>query len=604
MDANIAVMSTESPVSGLADPLYSPLAVYRRLIGYAIPHWRIFIVAVIGMIMCAAVDTGFLALMKPLLDVTFVGKNLEATRWIPLIIIGLFVARGIGGFMSSYGMAWIGRRVVTDLRGEIFNHLLKLPVRFYDRSSSGQLISRLTYNVEQVADATTGSLTAVIREGLTLVGLLGWMLYLNWKLSLFCFVLGPIMAVIVRYVSHRFRKISHRIQESVGSVTQAAEETISAQRVVKIYNGQAYEAAEFKRINEHNRFLSLKVTATSSGSSSLIMFIAAFAVAAIIFYATQPKMLATISPGTFVSFLAAMLGLMNPIKALSGVNERLQRAVVAGQDIFRLLAETPEPTGGTRELVQARGQIEFRDVSFRYRDDLGDALRGVSVTIQPGQTVAFVGKSGSGKSTLLALLPRFYDVDGGMILLDGHDVREYPTERLRQQIALVDQQVRLFNASIAENIAYGMADLPPREKLIEAAKAAYAWEFIEKLPQGLDTQIGQNGANLSGGQRQRIAIARALLKDAPILILDEGTSALDTESERYIQAALEKFSVGRTTLVIAHRLSTVQRADKIVVMHEGRIAESGKHAELLEKNGIYAALYRMQFEDDAVPALA
>ncbi|MES2490589.1 MAG: lipid A export permease/ATP-binding protein MsbA [Pseudomonadota bacterium] len=581
-----------------------PLVVYRRLLGYAAPHWRVFILAVLGMVMCAAVDTGFLALMKPLLDVSFVGKDIESTRWIPPIIIGMFLARGLGGFMSTYGMAWIGRRVVTDLRGEVFNHLLKLPVRFYDQSSSGQLISRLTYHVEQVADATTTSLTAIIREGLTLIGLLSWMLYLNWELSLFCFVLGPIIAMITGYVSRRFRKISHRIQESVGSVTQAAEESIGSQRVVKVYNGQDFEAAEFKRINEHNRFLSLKVKATAAGSSAVVMFIAAFAVAAIVYFATQPEMLATISAGTFVSFLGAMIGLMNPIKALSGVNEKMQRAVVAGQDIFHLLAEPAEQDGGTRELKRARGQIEFKDVRFRYREELGDALRGVSVTVEPGQTVAFVGRSGSGKSTLLALLPRFYDVDGGVILLDGHDLREYPITGLRNQIALVDQQVRLFNASIADNIAYGMAEMPSREKIIEAAKSAYAWDFIEKLPEGLDTHIGQNGLMLSGGQRQRIAIARALLKDAPILILDEATSALDTESERYIQAALEKLVIGRTTLVIAHRLSTVQSADKIVVMQDGRIAESGRHAELLEKGGIYAALYRMQFEEDASKNLA
>ena len=581
-----------------------PLVVYRRLLHYAAPHWRVFVGAVIGMIMCAAVDTGFLALMKPLLDVSFVGKDLESTRWIPLIIVGMFLARGVGGFMSTYGMAWIGRRVVTDLRGEVFNHLLKLPVRFYDRSSSGQLISRLTYHVEQVADATTTSLTAIIREGLTLVGLLCWMLYLNWKLSLFCFVLGPIIAMIAGYVSRRFRKISHRIQESVGSVTQAAEESIGSQRVVKVYNGQDYEAAEFKRINEHNRFLSLKVKATAAGSSAVVMFIAAFAVAAIVYFATQPAMLATITAGTFVSFLGAMIGLMNPIKALSGVNEKMQRAVVAGQDIFHLLAEPAEADGGTRQLTRAVGQIEFNDVRFRYREELGDALRGVSVKVEPGQTVAFVGRSGSGKSTLLALLPRFYDVDSGTILLDGHDLRDYPITGLRNQIALVDQQVRLFNASIADNIAYGMPSLPSREKITAAAKSAYAWDFIEKLPQGLDTLIGQNGVMLSGGQRQRIAIARALLKDAPILILDEATSALDTESERYIQAALEKLVIGRTTLVIAHRLSTVQSADKIVVMQDGRIAESGKHAELLEKGGIYSALYRMQFEEDASKKLA
>ena len=316
--------------------------------------------------------------------------------------------------------------------------------------------------VEQVAEATTTALTAIIREGLTLAGLLCWMLYLNWKLSLFCFVLGPFIAMIAGYVSRRFRKISHRIQESVGSVTQAAEESISAQRVIKVYNGQDYEAAEFKRINEHNRFLSLKVKATAASSSALVMFIAAFAVAAIVYFATQPKMLETITAGTFVSFLGAMIGLMNPIKALSGVNEKMQRAVVAGQDIFHLLAEPAEPEGGSLQIQRARGQIEFRDLRFRYREELGDALRGISVTVEPGQTVAFVGKSGSGKSTLLALLPRFYDPDQGGIFLDGHDLRQYAVTSLRAQIALVDQQVRLFHSSIAENIAYGMTPPPPR----------------------------------------------------------------------------------------------------------------------------------------------
>lgn len=580
------------------------MAVYRRLVGYALPHWRIFLLAVLGMVMFAAADTGFLALIKPLLDESFVKRDPDWIRWIPVYVVGLYMMRGAAGFMSTYGMSWVGRRVVTDLRGEVFNHLLRLPARFYDQSSSGKLISRLTYNVEQVADATTSTLTTVIRDGLTVVGLLGWMFYLNWELTLFCFVVGPVVALITRYVTRRFRRISERIQESIGNVTQAAEEAINAQRVVKINNGQTLEQEDFRRINEHNRFLAMKVVATSAGSAAVIQIIAAWAVASVIYFATQPGMLTKITPGTFVSFLGAMLALMQPIKNLTGVNEKIQRAVVAGQDIFRLLAEPVELPGGTRALTRARGQIEFRDVRFRYREELGEALQGVNVEIKPGQTVAFVGKSGSGKSTLLALLPRFYDVESGSILLDGHDIRDYPLSALRSQIALVDQQVRLFNATVAENIAYGLNPMPTRERIVEAAKFAYAWEFIEKLPQGFDTQIGQNGVMLSGGQRQRIAIARALLKDAPILILDEATSALDTESERYIQAALEKLVVGRTTLVIAHRLSTIQRADCIMVMHEGRIAESGHHAELLEKNGIYAALYRMQFEDDVVPELA
>jgi subfamily B ATP-binding cassette protein MsbA len=583
---------------------YTPLAVYRRLIGYAMPHWKIFLAALLGMALFAATNTAFMALVKPLLDKSFVSKSMEFSRTIPLAIVGLFILRGIAGFMSTYSMSWVGRRVVADLRGQVFNHLLRMPARYFDQNSSGQMVARLTYNVEQVAEATTTSLTTVFRDGLTMVGLLGWMFYVSWQLTMFCVVIGPLIALIVRYVSRRFRMISQRIQRSVGDVTQAAEETIGAQRVVKIHNGQSYEAGQFRRINEHNRFLAMKVVATSAGSAALIQFIAAWAVASIIYFATQPDMLAKISPGTFVSFMGAMLGLMNPIKNLGNVNERMQRAVVAGADIFELLSQPVEPAGGDRPLTRARGQIEYRNVSFRYRDELPDALREVSLTIQPGQTVAFVGKSGSGKSTLLTLLPRFYDASSGSILLDGHDSREYPLARLRDQIALVDQQVRLFDATVAQNIAYGLDPMPAPERIIEAAKSAYAWDFIEKLPQGLDTPLGQNGVMLSGGQRQRIAIARALLRDAPILILDEATSALDTESERYIQAALEKLVVGRTTLVIAHRLSTVQHADVIVVMQDGSIVESGTHAALLDRNGAYAALYHLQFEEQASEKVA
>jgi subfamily B ATP-binding cassette protein MsbA len=597
-------MPNESSTSAVTVEALSPMAVYRRLLGYAIPHWRIFMLAMLGMVLFAAADTGFLALIKPLLDESFVKRDQVWIRWIPVMVVGLYMLRGVSGFMSTYGMSWVGRRVVTDLRAEVFNHLLKLPARFYDQSSSGKMIARLTYNVEQVAEATTTALTSIIKDGLTAMGLLGWMFYLNWELTLFCFVVGPVVALITRYVTKRFRRISMRIQESIGNVTQAAEEAISAQRVVKINNGQKLEEDEFRRINEHNRFLAMKVVATSAGSAAVIQIIAAWAVASVIYFATQPDMLTKITPGTFVSFLGAMLALMQPIKSLTGVNEKMQRAVVAGQDIFGLLAEPVERVGGDQVLGRARGHIEFKDVRFRYREEMSEALRGVNVDVQPGQTVAFVGKSGSGKSTLLALLPRFYDVDSGSILLDGHDIREYTLPSLRNQIALVDQQVRLFNATVAENIGYGLSPTPTRDQVVEAAKFAYAWEFIEKLPQGLDTQIGQNGVMLSGGQRQRIAIARALLKDAPILILDEATSALDTESERYIQAALEKLVVGRTTLVIAHRLSTIQRANKIMVLHDGRIAESGGHAELLQKNGMYAALYHMQFEGDVTPELA
>jgi ATP-binding cassette, subfamily B, bacterial MsbA len=427
--------------------------------------------------------------------------------------------------------------------------------------------------------------------------LIGLMFWLNWQLSLFTLIVGPMIALLVRYISLRFRRISTRIQDSIGAVTHAAEEAIQNQRTVKVYGGQEFERAGFGRANELNRYLMLKLTATQASSSAVIQFIGAGAVAGVVYFATLPHMLEQITPGTFVTYMGAMLALLGPLKNLSTVNEKLQRGIAAATDLFRLMEEKPEPEGGTRRVQRARGDIECRQVSFRYRDDGDAVLQDISLRVQPGQTVAFVGRSGSGKSTLLGLLPRFYDPSQGAILLDGHDLRDYRLADLRRQIAFVDQQVRLFNATVAENIAYGFEQPPPREAIVQAARDAYAWEFIEHLPQELDTSVGQNGVMLSGGQRQRLAIARALLKDAPILILDEATSALDTESERYIQRALERLVSGRTTLVIAHRLSTIQNADVIVVMHEGRIVETGTHTELLGRQGHYAALHRMQFEE-------
>jgi len=485
-------------------------------------------------------------------------------------------------------------RIVT---GESSGHkLLRLPVRYYDQVSSSQLIARLTYHVEQLADAASTVLTGVLKDTLTITFYIALMAWLNWRLTVFVFVVAPLIALIIGYVSRRFRRISERIQQSVSNVTEAVDEAVSGQRVVKVYNGQAIESTQFARINEVNRQLSMKIVATKATSAALIQFIAAWAVAAIVYFATQPSMLESMTAGTFAAFMLAMMSLMQPMKNMGSVNERLQRGIAAAAEIFATMDERSEPSDGTRKLERAQGAVNFDQVHFRYRADLGDALKGVSLDIKPGQTIAFVGKSGSGKTTLLSLLPRFYDVDSGAIHIDGHDLREYALGDLRRQIALVDQQVRLFSSTVAENIAYGLEPVPDEAQIIDAARRAHAWEFIEKLPQGLHTQVGQNGATLSGGQRQRIAIARALLKNAPILILDEATSALDTESERLIQAALATLVEGRTTLVIAHRLSTIQHADLIVVMQDGGIVESGTHDELIVRNGLYAALHRMQFE--------
>ncbi len=569
---------------------------YRRLLDYSLPHWRVMLLAFAATSAFAAVDASFAALIKPLLDKAFVEQNQTYIRGLPLVIVGLFLLRGLTSFASAYGMAWVARRVIHDVRKALFDKLLGLPVRYYDRVNSSQLIARMNYHVEQMADATTTVLTTTLKDGLTVVFYIGFMFWLNWKLTSFAFVVLPLVAVIIAYVSRRFRQIGVRIQQSVSSVTEAVDEAVTGQRVIKVYNGQDFERKQFAQVNERNRGLSMKIVATRAGSGAVIQFIAAWAVAAIVYFATQPNMIDDMTPGTFAAFMLAMLSLMQPLKSMSGVNERLQRGIAAGDEVFRMLDEQAEPADGSRPLTRARGEIEFRALSFRYRDDLSEALRGIDLRIEPGQTVAFVGKSGSGKSTLLSLLPRFYDPDAGAVLLDGHDLREYRMHDLRRQIALVDQQVRMFNATVAENIAYGLDPQPDEAEIIAAAQRAHAWEFIEKLPQGLHTQVGQNAATLSGGQRQRLAIARALLKDAPVLILDEATSALDTESERAIQAGLAALVKGRTTLVIAHRLSTIQGADRIVVMFEGSIVESGNHEELLRLNGMYAALHRMQFE--------
>jgi len=583
-------------MSTAADAIRKPWPTYRRLLGYSLPHWRVMLLAALATAGFAAVDASFAALVKPLLDKAFVEQNQTYIRTMPLLIVGLFLLRGLSSFCATYGMAWVARRVVKDVRGELFGKLLALPARYYDRVSPSHLIARLTYHVEQLADAASTVLTGVLKDSLTILFYIGVMAWLNWKLTVFAFVVVPFIALIIRYVSRRFRRISARIQSSVGDVTEAVDEAVSGQRVVKIYNGQAFEARHFAKVNENNRWLSMKIVATRAGSSALIQFIAAWAVAAIVFFATQPGMIEGMTAGTFAAFMLAMMSLMQPMKNMGTVNERLQRGIAAAAEIFEMLDQEDEPMDGTFALAQARGALEFDDVHFRYRSELGDALKGVSLRVEPGQTVAFVGKSGSGKSTLLSLLPRFYDVSGGSIRLDGRDLREYRLRDLRNQIALVDQQVRLFSATVADNIAYGIEPAPDAALIVEAARRAHAWEFIEKLPQGLQTPLGPNGATLSGGQRQRIAIARALLKNAPILILDEATSALDTESERLIQAALDELLEGRTTLIIAHRLSTIQHADLIVAMQDGRVVETGRHEELIARNGLYAALHRMQFE--------
>ena len=595
-------MNTSSQSSEAAANAFQPWPVYRRLMRYAKPHWRMFVLALLAMVIFAGTEVGVARMIKPLTDGSFINRDPVIIRWMPWAIMGIFLVRGVVGFVSSYAMAAVGQAVVSRLRCEVFEHMLFLPIAHHDRSRTADLQAKLTYHTGQIAETASNVFAAGIRGVLTTIGLIGLMLYTSWKLTLFILLIAPLVSWSVNWVNSRFRTISQRMQESVGGITHAADEAISGRRVLKIYGGEGFAMTSFRRIDDYLRRQNMKMTAASAVSYSSLEFIAAVGVSLLVWMATKPEMLAQMTPGTFVSFIGAMLMLRQPLSAMTGLSEKLQRGLVAGADLFLFLDAPKERDTGTQPLARATGQLRFEEVQFRYKDDARMALAGVSLDVPAGRTVAFVGKSGSGKSTLLSLIPRFYDPIAGRLLLDGHDLRDYTLRDLRRQIALVDQNVVLFNATVAENIAYGAPDVT-REAIETAARRAYAWEFIHALPQGLDTPIGQGGGELSGGQRQRIAIARALLKDAPILILDEATSALDTESERAIQQALEELKRGRTTLVIAHRLSTIQNADLIVVMHEGRVVEQGSHAELLARDGTYAMLHRLQFREPVEAAV-
>lgn len=574
------------------------MKVYRRLLSLALPHWRIFLLGILAMIVNGLADTAFAWLIKPLMDEGFVAGDHQSIQYIPLAIFAIFALRGMTSFLSSYCISWVGRRVVATLREQMFNHLVMLPARYFDHASSGELLSKLTYNTEQVAGAATRAVTVLISDSFKIVFLLSLMFYYSVYLSLGFIVIAPVVMLLVYIISKRLRRISKKIQHSMGHVTHVAEESIDGHLVVKAFGGQKYEKEQYRKAVNQNRLLSMKLIVTDELNVPIIQMITALVLSIAIYIATSDFLPQPITPGIFASFIVAMSIMLPSVKRLTSINATLQRGIAAGQSIYEFLDESAEPDDGKTIIKKCRGKIEYRDVCFRYADDKGDVLKDISLMIEPGSMVAFVGKSGSGKSTLVSLLPRFYEYQSGQIYLDDQPINDIQRQSLREQIAYVDQRVTLFNDTIKHNIAYGRLESADKNTVIDAARRAHAWEFIEKLPDGLDTMVGEDGVLLSGGQRQRLAIARALLKDAPILILDEATSALDTESEKYIQAGLETLMQGRTTLVIAHRLSTIKKADVIFVMNEGQIVESGKHQSLLDKGGIYSALYQMQFSQE------
>ncbi len=574
---------------------YQAAETYRRLLRYVAKYWRVFAIAILGMIIEAGGSTAFAAMVKPMLDGSFVQQDPDIIKYMPIALVAVFLIRGFGSFAAETQMMRVGRNVTRDLRQHLFAHMLVLPTPHYDSTPSSKLIAQLIYDTEQVFSAATKSILILVRDSLTIVGLFGLMLYYNWQLSLFFVLIGPALGLLVRYISRRLRRIARRIQTSMGDVTSVAQEAIDGHRVIKIYGTQDYERKHFDDANRTTARQQMKLAITGALAGPITLLIGSFAFAAVLYIVTSQATQGAFTVGTFMSFMTALMLVFAPLKRLTQVNNTTQRGIAAAQGIFQFLDLPTEPDLGKRTLARAKGRIEFRDVSFSYGTESGDVLERVTFTVEPGQTVALVGKSGSGKSTIVNLLPRFYELSRGTILLDDIDIREYRLAELRNQIAYVSQDVVLFNDTVAQNISYGHLAQNAEGALEKAAEAAHAREFIHRLPQGFDTLIGEKGVLLSGGQRQRIAIARALLKDAPVLILDEATSALDSESEYHIQAALENLTTNRTTLVIAHRLSTIERADRILVLDAGQIVEQGTHQELLAHNGIYAQLHRRQF---------
>lgn len=568
----------------------SAKTLYLRLLKYAKRHWVVFSISILALATFSATNTGFLATIKMVTDEGFVNKDSSKLSLLPLMLVGLLSIRAFAGFISSFSMRWVGRKVVEDLRLDAFRHLMTLPVSFFDAHSAGVVTSRVTYDTEQMSKAATSVAVTAVRDTLTIVGMVGYMLYLDWRLTMIFAVMAPLMAWYLKRMTPRLRASGKQVQQTMGDMTQVVEETVSGQRMVKIFGGAEYEFQRFAKVAGKNRQMQVRLGRISGLNSMVIELLAAVALGLVVFYAVG-----RFTAGEFAAFIGALLMLIAPIKSLTSLNEDLQVGLAASHSVFSLIDTVPEDDAGDQEIDRAKGAIELHGVTLRYENAKRPALKNVNLDIKPGEKVALVGRSGGGKTTLVNLLPRFYELQQGLVLIDGLDIRAMTLKSLRAQFALVSQDVILFNDTVFNNIAYGTLRDVDQAQVIAAAKAAHAWEFIQQLPEGLQSEVGDRGVRLSGGQRQRLAIARAILKDAPILLLDEATSALDTESEQHVQAALDELMRNRTTIVIAHRLSTIENADRILVMEQGEIIESGSHEELLRHNGSYAKLYKKQF---------